>query len=375
MSSLLPADLRLAGHLEKQITGRCRETREGWPTWGPLETPPLPSVIRPDGYWDLYIGVPGTALFLGAMHQVTGAESPRSLCLRSIAPIRENARSLAVPPGLGAVVGIGSWIYALLRTGQLVNEPELVEEAHGLTCALTEESISRDRHLDFVYGSAGLILALLALDRVSPGPNRQGAAPLEIAVACAEHLMRLLPSRKPVAGIAHGMAGIALALARLFRRTGRRGFWDAASDEIARERELSLEGGWCRGATGIALARLGLLSCVPDERERAGVEEEIDRALEEIFSIPVEGPDHVCCGNMGRVEALLYAAQTTGRPEHLEAARDQALQVARNAAGRGRFEGDHGGRLDASLFRGAAGVGYAYLRLVSPDLPCFLVLD
>lgn len=282
-----------------------------------------------------------------------------------------------MPPGLGAVVGIGSWIYALLRTGQLVNEPELVEEAHGLTCALTEESISRDRQLDLVYGSAGLILVLLALDRVTPGPNRQGATPLEIAVACAEHLMRHLPSRKPSAGIAHGMAGITLALARLFQRTGRRSFWDAARDGIAHERELvsTLDGGWCHGAAGIALARLGLLSCIPDERERAGVEEEIAHALEETFSIPTEGPDHVCCGNMGRVEALLYAAQTTGRSEHLEAARAQASQVARNAAGRGRFEGDHGGRLDASLFRGAAGVGYIYLRLASPDLPCFLVLD
>src|SRR4029077_3473690 len=84
----------------------------------------------------------------------------------------------------------------------------------------------------------------------------------------------------PRCGFAHGAAGIAYALTRLFERTGETRFRDAAEEGVAFEHlhydrehgnwplldapDLRFRTSWCNGAPGIALGRLGMLALDSD---------------------------------------------------------------------------------------------------------------
>jgi lantibiotic modifying enzyme len=366
-------------YLERRLAG----TREG----------------RPDGYWDLYSGIPGIALFFAACDR-TGLEDGRAFALEILAPIRTQARAAIHGEDIGRLgrLGIGGFV----GLGELLDEPDLREEAHALGALLTPAKVLVDEHLDVVYGSAGAVLALLALDLVAPHPNAAGSTPLELAQLCGRHLLsrqssdptrprtwNTLPGRPPRLGLAHGAAGIALAFARLFRRTGSVEWWQAARQGLDFERPRlsarpgsspwaasSEASGWCSGAAGIALALLGCAEAAPDDAERAEISRLARAALTAVRSAPAGALDHLCCGNLGRAEALAHACQQTGDGEALRSAGALADRVVESAVERGHFRGDYRGRLDSSLFRGAAGVGYALLRLLAPEtLPCPLVLE
>src|SRR5947199_9554526 len=87
---------------------------------------------------------------------------------------------------------------------------------------LLPDAISRDEMIDVIGGSAGCIAALLSLYAVAPSQFTQATA-----IQCGEHLIaRAMPEKTgigwsttrqeiPLAGFAHGNAGIALRLLRL----------------------------------------------------------------------------------------------------------------------------------------------------------------
>jgi type 2 lantibiotic biosynthesis protein LanM len=359
---------------------------------------------------DLYGGTAGIALFLAACGSHLEDATCRDLALRAIAPLRQ------APPeawqrlrlGIGGLTGIASILYAFLWIGELLGEPELAQEALGRSALLTPERIAEDEDLDVVSGSAGAILALLALDEVAPGPNPAGRTALEIAGECADHLLshhvaadgdhpRGWPSRgdPPLAGFSHGAAGICHALLRLSARTGRRDLREAALEGLAFERGLySPKDGnwrdprrprerpqatWCHGAPGIALARLGILHLLDDPVVREKLREEIRIALETTRSQPLSAIDHLCCGNLGRAEILHEASVVLGDPAGLAEAREIAGRVLLRAERSGQFGcAPFGGSAltDLSLFRGEAGIGLALLRLAGVEgLPCVLRLE
>ena len=65
--------------------------------------------------------------------------------------------------------------------------------------------------------------------------------------------------------------------------------------------------GWCLGSAGMTLARLSAL----DSLDSAELRGEINQGLEHVRSAPLTDVDHLCCGNLGRVDSLLYAGWTT----------------------------------------------------------------
>jgi hypothetical protein len=167
---------------------------------------------------------------------------------------------------------------------------------------------------------------------------------LDQAILCGDHLLATQvhthwgsnwPSRdaRLLAGFAHGAAGIAYALVRLYEATGTRKYLDAALRGHRYERAIysaahknwplvrsagHLPGNvavvmtaWCHGAPGIGLAR----SLVRDTivHEDPEVAEEIDIALTTTAALPGNPGDHVCCGNMGRCDVLFTAGRRLGR--------------------------------------------------------------
>jgi class II lanthipeptide synthase len=348
---------------------------------------------------NLYAGATGIALFLAALGRIDGDNRFGDLAVAALGPVRslraadDGGARAARLIGLGGGLGIGSIVYGLARIAQLVDEPALLDEAGALARLVDEAPIARDESYDVMQGSAGAILGLLALYRVTGDGEI-----LERATACGRHLLgsqtvdhngnkgwRPFGDRTPMlAGFAHGAAGIALALLRLSRATGDGRFRAAAVDALAYERRLFrpdvgnwpdlrfADGAgaadppchWCHGATGIGLARLGCRDLIEDE----AITGEIETALATTQQAATAPLDHLCCGNFGRVDFLLTAGLRLNRPDLVRLARDRAAERIEHAAGRGFpwLGGDDA--MNPSLFQGIAGIGYELLRLDSPEL-------
>lgn len=363
---------------------------------------PLPGEKHPQlqviGH-DFYAGASGVAMFLAALHRLTGDCPPRALALAALEPLRrelaggESRGRLARGMGIGGGVGIGSVIYALVRSADLLDEPDLLDDAVSAARLITDARIAADRSLDVMLGAAGAILGLLALYEARVEP-----VVLERAVACGRHLLDTqrdgeaagraweTVGGRQLTGFSHGAAGIALALLRLHRATGDGAHLTAAQDAIAYESSVFLAAEenwpdyrdisgsrlnrptpcqWCHGAAGIGLARLGGLDVLDDDRVRG----DIDTAIETTLSVPIVAADHLCCGNFGRIEFLFTAGRHLGRYNLVSLAHDRAAQLISKAEQTGTFQWIPGAdRYNPGFFSGISGVGYELLRLTHPDV-------
>jgi lantibiotic modifying enzyme len=226
-------------------------------------------------------------------------------------------------------------------------------------------------------------------------------------MACGQHLLNQQMSyegspktwntitEKPLTGFSHGAAGIAYALLQLYSVTQNQAFLKAASEGIDYERSVfskpnvnwpdfrgagqdrqpSFLVQWCHGASGIGLGRLGSFKIAEDPE----MEQEIEIALRATQDNGLKAVDHLCCGNMGRIEVLLVGAQRCSRSDWHQL----ALQNATNVVARAKRTGAY--QLFANLpssvfnpgfFQGTAGIGYQLLRLAYPEkLPSVLLWE
>lgn len=400
-----------AAAIVDQIRDHAVEARDGKVIWrGPTgygtELTPLREVELGPYLGDGSIGI---ALFLAAFERLCGGGECRDLAFRALAPIRqmlavsmadaEKKKSFKAP--VGGFIGLGSLIYGLAKVGELLGETSLLQEAHAASALIDPERIHRDQEARIQTGSAGAILALLALREKILIPNPEGITPLEIARACARRLLELRvafegrprawslsPGKPPLAGFSYGAAGISYALLRLHEVVGGQDLWDAAQEGLSFVRSLYCpEHGswmdmralfqsryrprrgtwadwwysgtlddliadqpsspsremftetWCHGAVGIVLGRIGALhiSCTPE------ILEEIETTLNRVQSYALgegelEAPDELCYGHMGMIELLLSADRRMGGVRSLQAAHALVERVWRRKNGRGRYD-------------------------------------
>lgn len=353
--------------------------------------------------FDLYQGSTGIALFLAALDEPCDGGF-RTLALAALNPLKRilevpSARQdLAAELGIGGAQGMGSIVYALGSAAHLLAEPALVTLAGHAARSIGPESIEADEDLDVIAGCAGAILALLALFAWT-----DDAEWLERAVHCGRRLLAQrvvtpfgfsawsVRGSEPLTGFAHGAAGIAYALTRLYGATGESAFLEAALEGVAYEnsrfdpdrgnwpdlRNLPesrkipessgsvprFADGWCHGAPGIGLSRLARA----DDREARA---DVELAVRSAMAAGDSGPDSLCCGAFARAELLLAAGLRLGRPELVEHAKSLAASVLgrRSPAGAFRLLPGHPVEADSpGLFSGVSGVGYQLLRLCDPQ--------
>jgi lantibiotic modifying enzyme len=85
----------------------------------------------------------------------------------------------------------------------------------------------------------------------------------------------------------------------------------------------------------------------------------------------LQGIDHLCCGNFGRIEVCLVASRQFTHSGLLEAAQKNAAWVMSRAEKTGNFylfPGFPSEVYHPGFFQGTAGIGYELLRLANPDL-------
>jgi type 2 lantibiotic biosynthesis protein LanM len=398
--------------IAKQLQQRAIYATDGSVTW--IGMGYLPKArrlqLQPLDY-GFYDGVCGVALFLAALAKVTGDAGFRDLALSALQRLRKTLQDtdpssqpkITKQIGIGGAAGVGSIVYTLVQVSQFLDEPELLNTASLAASLITQESIVGDRQFDTMAGAAGAILGLLTLYQAKVNP-----AVLEQALACGYHLLDnrmksdfdfrawATPEGKLATGFSHGSAGIAYALLRLYKTTQEPIFLEAAEEAIAYERSVfsptagnwpdvgsfalggdkpSFMTSWCNGAPGIGLARLGGLTIL----DTAEIRQEIAVALNTTQQFGLQNLDHLCCGNFGRMEVLLVAAQKLSHPGFWETVQKQAARVVIRAKQVGAFylfpelPNDV---YNPGFFQGTAGIGYELLRLAYSDsLPSVLLWE
>jgi lantibiotic modifying enzyme len=315
-------------------------------------------------------GTAGIALFFAQVHAATGDTGARRTALGAI------GQALTAPPAApGLYDGRLGVAYAAARCGLLLGDERLLARA----ARLARGRLAQPTTPDLYSGSAGMILALLALARLlGDDAIAVRARPLAGALAAwrpnagATHAL---------CGLAHGAAGIALALTQHGNPDGAeralaherawldpdRGDWPDLRGVLRSEPRGSFRSPypatWAHGAPGIALARLR----AGDDRAAAIALATTAQRLEDDLR------DHdadftLAHGLAGRADVLLHGARVYPEGAAL------AARAGDVAAGRyaGRVEGWPCGVASTAtpgLLDGHAGIGVFYLRLHDPAIP------
>ena len=349
----------------------------------------------------IYAGSCGIALFLAALYRVTGEAADKQLCLQGLQPFLQGIDRLAAAPeraskvqhSIGGLAGLGSMVYALVRIGELLREPDLYRSASVLALLIEPGRIARDEQLDVMGGSAGAILALLSVESQIAAAGLDAGGLLRSAEACGLHLLEThlaitrslggpTSGRKAgTTGFCHGTSGIACALDALGARIEDPALLAAAAKIKQAERDaLPPETNttdrhvvsWCKGVAGRLLARLRG-SAAPRALQAPEEVIEIEGWAEQLHHYPISDIDDVCCGNFGRVDALLQASKQLADQSFADAAAGLADQVVNRADLRGGFvlALRPPSLTDLRYFNGISGIGYTLLRLTSQSgLPC-----
>jgi len=352
-------------------------------------------------WWDLYDGLPGVALFLAYLGNVTRCRRYTDLAGRSLATMRrliERGPSSEVP--MGAFTGWGGIIYVLAHLSQLWDEANLLIEAEAMIGNI-ERLIEQDLHFDIIGGAAGTIGSLLGLYQVN-----QDSRALAAAIRCGNHLLTHAQRMQrglawspgkdetPLTGFSHGSAGIGWALLQLAAITGDERFYSGGLDAFEYERSLysavernwpdlrepdaadekyttRFAMAWCHGAPGIGLSRLLSLPHLNDQE----VQSEIQVALQTTLARGFGNGHSLCHGDFGNLELLLEASLTLGEPRwHAEVTRIAGI-LLESFSQNGRLCGNPIGVESPGLMTGLAGIGYELLRLAEPKrIPSVLAL-
>ena len=349
--------------------------------------------IRPMGPWR-YDGLAGVAELFAVLHHVTGepqfahvARGAMSCALHQV-----NAASPAVSGPMGLLTGLtGVWRTAARLRRELGFE---FEDSSLVRAVLAAASSGWDNCDDVVAGRAGVIVALVELSGQSGSSEL-----LQTAVDLGDDLTRALtlPERRPISGMAHGAAGWASALLRLYSVVGETRFLGAADAAFGLEQSYFEEAGgafpdlrpdadqvgvvsglsaWCVGAPGVALA-LGSTQAHPvlNTRYRELRKQALD-ATADALAAPTVNPvtdAGLCHGASGLAEVLLLTGTAPAFAEH----RERAIYFCRRIASQWlttrhlEFGGSHRGN-DLSLMLGLSGVAITLLRAGGAEVPSAL---
>lgn len=346
---------------------------------------------------DLYSGLPGIVLFLAYAGAVTGREKLRGVAEATLATLRRQMKRRRA--GLEFVGGFDGWgglLYLWLHLAHLWQQESFLGEAAGMLPRIEEVS-GADRQMDVVQGSAGAIVPLLSLHRMTGAPEpldlarRLGDRLLEQARACDGGMGWLgaqYPDR-PMTGFSHGASGFAWALTELFAATGESAFAETAMAAVRFERShFSAEAGnwkdlrtpddrdsmaaWCHGACGIGLSRSCMQPWLDDELIRQDLRAALQATDRRGF-----GSNHsLCHGDLGSLELLLQASRRLPGEEWGGRLARHTAQTVASIEEKGWICGVPLDVETPGLMEGLAGIGFGLLRLAEPArVPGVLLLE
>lgn len=352
--------------------------------------------------YQLYSGLPGIALFLACLAEVTGQRKYKVLAEKTLTTalqvFQDNYdRSTSKKLDVGVFGGHSGLVYCLLHCSSLWREDALLQRALHVA-GLLLPSVGEDEMLDIVEGSAGFLCTLSALYKATSLERIRAAAR-----ECADHLVahaiemphglawKTPIAERPLTGFGHGAAGIAHALLSFaaihpdgpYLSTAEQAFayersqvvaelgnWQDLRDPAGRTGRCAVA--WCHGAAGIGLSRLAALSWIDSQSLQA----DIDMAVSTTLQNGLRQDNGLCHGNFGLLGFLFEAALRQNRPglrEHVSRTSNLLIQAADKS---GWLCSTPGSVDTPGLMLGLAGIGLALLRFAAPErVPSILLLE
>ncbi|MET0306545.1 MAG: lanthionine synthetase LanC family protein [Solirubrobacterales bacterium] len=345
---------------------------------------------------DVYHGAAGIALFLAELggtcdepRYLDGAEAAARWMAGSVW-----ASGRAEPGLYCGESGVG-WFF--LRLAELTGKP-----GYAVAAELRARRL-RGVHLeclDLNDGAAGLVVFLVRLGAATGDPAylREARDIADLLVRAARPIPRGAPGchwptparaggspGAPLLGLAHGAAGIALALVELAAATDDEralGVARAAAELLLAEAQPHPDGGWCwreslhgdamrlqgqcHGAIGVGQFFLRLARLEPEPAYLQAAEQ---AALTAARELPHRAAAGICHGLAGDGHLLLECENALDAPRFRESAFECAaqLQRLRDPDRPGSYISPATGASRPDLLTGDAGVGSFYLRLASGD--------
>ncbi|MFE5372763.1 lanthionine synthetase LanC family protein [Streptomyces mirabilis] len=359
---------------------------------------------------DIYEGTAGIASFLADLaHLLDDGACGRTAAGALVHAARECERSMR-PQDAAFHLGWTGVVYCLLRAGRRLNRPDLAEWGERIARDRLAQDLTCEGN-DWIDGLAGAVTGLLALARegldapVVEAADRLGRILLDRSVTTGD--LRTWPGERrnhtpPLTGMAHGAAGIALALTELAAATGDGAYDTAASSTVAYERRrfsrtqlnwpdfrpTGFPGdgtprgrryavAWCHGAPGIALARTRMWQVTGDDEVRAEAKAGLETTCRSLEWLVGDGSDRmVLCHGLSGNLAIIRQCEREGvaPPPQFGAATSAAVRHL--CAMASLLEADGGVsrwmREMPALLTGAAGIGHALLLEDGAATPCLL---
>lgn len=301
----------------------------------------------------------------------------------------------------GICNGLGGHIYLLSHLGYVLNESFYIDIAE-LYAEKLEKITYRDRYYDLFFGSAGAILALLALYSVNKNDRT-----LEIAKNCGYHLLEhaidkgeyiVWKSNSPsndigTSGFAHGSAGILYSLLKLYEASKEKIFLDALLkgekylnrcfdpdsgnwfetllDKVDSSTGTEGQDMWCHGAPGIGLFYIELAKVLGTNEYSHYID--FSKSVCEL-SIPYDN-DCICHGTLGNLEIPL---RTTLKSDAVNKAKFDNFQdsILEEVLKQSPTCGTAANMQSLSLFTGYSGIAYQLMRLRSINfMPSLLTFE
>jgi lantibiotic biosynthesis protein len=363
---------------------------------------------------ELYTGTSGIGLFLAHLSARIDLVDARATACAAIRQALDRSDEVAVDVRRGFYSGLVGIAYAAARAGMLTDEPQLVER--GLRLAHRSVIPRNDNLLDVIGGNAGALAPLLWLAQL-PGGERLADATIafaeELAAAATRHEAKWCWNNNracgpgigsaPLCGLAHGAAGMGLALIEAGVAWGRDDWvegglaafryedqlydtrhenWPDLRERNNRPGDPSLLEGpsfmvaWCHGAAGIGLTRLRAIQLVPERRAElvVGAKRAVHATIQHLRTLPTYSDTSPCHGRAGLAETLLFATEVLDDPEYANQARRMWRLLLRTCEEAPWTCGVPSGRYNPSFMLGYAGIGYGLLRTDDPNSTPSLLL-
>ncbi|HLR68401.1 MAG TPA: type 2 lanthipeptide synthetase LanM family protein [Virgibacillus sp.] len=265
----------------------------------------------------LYDGLTGISLFYAYLSMVTERKDFKNLSEGAIKLITNYLTYPENKLGISGFHGYASILYGL----SVINEIHGVPDMEKITESLVKKIsplVSKDKSYDVIGGVAGTLMVLIKYWRKSKKPHI-----LELAKKCGDHLITNSTAMNkgrawmtthlniPLGGFSHGVAGIAVALYRLYKATGKPEYLSTCLQAIKYQdslfntntslwKNLTDSGGvhkdygWCHGSSGIISAYLEMWELL-DKKQKSNVK----KAINKTFSNMEYNNHSLCHGALG----------------------------------------------------------------------------
>lgn len=350
--------------------------------------------LHADRYWlvealesGLAQGLPGVALFLAHLGQVTGegrwttlAQAAMTTVQRyqSEAVLEAAADGSPLDEPLGLLSGLGGQLYALAHLAQLWPAADWRTIAHARVDQIAQHA-ARLAELTVdepAADVAGLLVGLLAMQQRAPRPQT-----LRLATKVGRHLLQRLDAGsvtaaapappglpQPFADFFQAPAGLAWPLLTLAALTADQTMHAAAQQLVATDPPAT-------ASLGLWLAYLRAVPFLNCARQRA-LAECFQLALPALRLAAVGHNDALGYGALGYSELLLQAATAFSMPVYADLAQRYGQALVERSAIADWTTAVPLAVPTPALWTGLAGIGYGLLRLAQPAaVPALLAFE